>query len=664
MRERLEGSVGTGAPVPAAALAVTAWLLSVLSVVLFLAADPPLDANQLFFLVDVVGSAVYGTVAGVVLARRVHPVPIILGVGAIGIGLAAFSYAYTQLAVLRPGLPAVAVIEPLQNTAWIPGTLALFLVVPWLIRDQRLDAVARLGLAAGVAATVWFFVARTWTDTATVWLVAPVAGMGLITAADVWRRHRTGPVDERVGLGWLAVGTALMALSFVPLALPASWPWLWMINPLVHLAVQAFYPAAMLVSVLRQRMWGIDLAVSRAVLAGTLTVGLIALYVLVATSLTSLLPTSDSVVAQAVAAGTVAVAVMPVRSWLQRRVRDLVYGAGADPARAFRDLGNRFASAQAPDELLAELATGVAVALRLESVAVWRVGEPEPVVRYGDPIVEESVVELVHRGAQVGRLAATAPPGESLDMRARKSLSELGSVVATGLVLVQASRDLDAARERLSTVRLEERRVIRRELHDGLGPSLAGIRLGLQGVRNLLAVDPDAAARLLDSLQQQLDHQIDGVRSLSRTLFPPILDELGLAAALHDLAAQHARAGFTLDVHAQVPSTLDATASAAAYGIAVEAVSNARRHSGADGCRVEVVCAAPDSAHDRPAASGAAELTVVVLDTGSGIDPGRVGGVGTRSMRERADAVGGTLVIDSPPPGGTRVTARLPLSAP
>lgn len=659
MSERLEGSAGGGAPGPAVGLALTAWLLAVLSVVVFLAADPTLDTNQLFFLVDVVGAAVYGTVAGVVLARRVHPVPIILGLGAIGIGLAAFSYAYTQLAVLEPGLPAVAAIEPLQNTAWIPGTLALFLVVPWLIRDQRLDSGARVGLVAGVATTVWFFVARTWTDIATVWLIVPVAGLGLITAADVWRRHRTGPVDERVGLGWLAVGTALMALSFVPLALPASWPSLWMINPLVHLAVQAFYPAAMLVAVLRQRMWGLDLAVSRTVLAGTLTVGLIALYVVVATLLASLLPTSDSVLAQAVAAGVVAVAVMPVRSWLQARVHDLVYGAGADPVRAVRDLGSRFASAQAPDALMAELAAGVAVALRLESVTVSRCDDVEPVVRYGNPTGEESTVDLVHRGSRVGRLAATAPPGESLDARTRKSLAELGSVVATGLVLAQASRDLDAARERLSTVRLEERRVIRRELHDGLGPSLAGIRLGLQGVRNLLAVDPDAAARLLDSLQQQLDHQVDGVRSLSRTLFPPILDELGLAAALHELAAQHARAGFTLDVHTQVPATLDAVASAAAYGIAVEAVSNARRHSGADGCRVEVVCAATSSADmDR----AAAELTVVVLDTGSGVAPGRPGGVGTRSMRERAGELGGTLVIDSPPRGGTRVTARLPLA--
>ncbi len=654
MSERIEGSVGGGAPLPAAALSVAAWLLSVVSVVVFLAADPTLDADQLFFVVDVVGAAVYGTVAGVVLARRVHPVPIIVGVGAVGIGLAGFSYAYTQLAAVRPGLPAVAAIEPWQGITWIPGTLALFLVVPWLIRDQRLDWVAHAGVLVGTLTTAWFLVARTWTDVAIVAMVVPVVGVGLVAAADAARRARRGPADERVGLDWLAVGTALMALSFAPLALPQSWPWMWVITPLIHLAVQAFFPATMLVAILRQRMWGLDLAVSRAVLAGTLTVGLIALYVVVATALARLLPASDSVLAQAVAAGAVAVAVMPVRSWLQGRVHDLVYGVGADPARAVRDLGSRFATATEQGGLLAELAAGVAVALRLESVTLWRSGDPEPVVHHGTPAGESTEVDLVHRGAPVGRLVATAPGGETLDARSRKSLRELASVVAAGLVLEQARRDLDVTRERLSTVRLEERRVIRRELHDGLGPSLAGIRLGLQGVRNLVDSDPDSAVRLLESLQQQLDHQVDGVRSLSRTLFPPILDELGLEPALHDLAAQHARAGFTLELNTRLPETLDPTITAAAYGIAVEAVSNSRRHSGVDRCCVEIYCDA--TVPDDPV------LAIVVHDAGRGI-VGGVGGVGTRSMRERAGSLAGTIVIDSPPSGGTRVTARLPLTA-
>ncbi len=307
----VERIAGVGAPVAAAAVAVTCWTLVVLSLVTFLVADPGIDSNQLFFLVDVVGSAVYGTVAGVVLARRVHPVPIILGAAAIGIGLAALGYAYSQWAAVRPDLPWVDVLSPLQNTAWIPGTLALFLVIPWLVRDHRLDDAARVGLVAGTLVTAWFFLARTFTDVSEVPLLAPVVAVGFVAAADVARRWRSGPVDERVGLGWLALGTALMALSFVPLMLPATVPGLWMITPVAHLVVQPFFLGAIFVSILRQRMWGLDLAVSRAVLAGSLTALLIGLYVVVATVLAGLLPDGGSTGAQFVAAAVVAVAVQP-----------------------------------------------------------------------------------------------------------------------------------------------------------------------------------------------------------------------------------------------------------------------------------------------------------------------------------------------------------------
>lgn len=649
MAERITGG---GAPVAAAAVAVTCWTLVVLSLVAFLAADPTIDSNQLFFLVDVVGAAVYGTVAGVVLARRVHPVPIILGAAAVGIGLAALGYGYAQWAAVRPGLPWVDVLSPLQNTAWIPGTLALFLVIPWLVRDRRLDVVGRVGLIAGTLVTAWFFWARTFTDVSEIPLLAPVVIVGFVAAGDVVRRWRRRPVDERVGLGWLALGTALMALSFVPLMLPSSWPGLWMFTPAMHLVVQPFFLGAIFVSVLRQRMWGLDLVVSRAVLAGSLTALLIGLYVAVATALAKLLPAGDSTAAQFAAAAAVAVAVQPSRIWLQRRVHRLVYGSGTEPGHAVRELGRHFGSAESPAELLGGLAAGVGLGLRLESVTVRRADGAE-VALWGNATGPAESVDLVHRGARVGSLAVTAPPGESLGIRSRKSLSELASVVTAGLVVVQSSEELAAARRRLASVRAEERRMIRRELHDGLGPSLAGIRLGLQGARNLLLVDPQAASALLESLQEQLDHQVDGVRSLSRNLFPPVLDELGLAAALEELATGYARSGFDLDVSTDVSSDIGDQASAAAYGIAIEAVTNARRHSGAPGCRVEA-----SSGTD---GAGLPILTLVVRDVGRGFDPAGPTGVGTRSMRERADELGGTVTIESGCSSGTVVTARIPL---
>lgn len=654
-RPRRSASTG-GMPVLAAILAVTSWTLAVLSLVAFFASDAPLDSNQLFFFVDVSAAAVYGTVSGIVLARRVHVVPLILATTAVGCGLAAFGYAYEQLSLVRPELPGVGVLFHMQNTAWVPGTLGLFLVVPWLVRLGPMDRRAWAGLVTGIAVTAYFFVVSVlgWREDSrldTVLVFTVIVVVGLAATAGVLRRWRHGPADERVGMGWLAWGTGLMTLSFLPLIfvpwiIPFDTPVIWMATPLVHLAVQAFYPAAIMVVILRQRMWGLDLVVSRAVVAGTLTVLLVVLYAVLATALARLLP---EVGAGFLAAAGVAVAVQPSRLWVQRHVHRLVYGDGVDPNRAVSALGSQFGSAETVEELMEGLAAGVGSALRLESVTIYSVDDAHSVVAaWGTPSGVAHRVSLVHRGIAVGELDVTAPPGELLGSRTAKSLAELSAVVAAGIALMQASADLHEARERLSSVRLEERLVIRRELHDGLGPSLAGIRLGLQGVRNLVTTSPDSAIALLDSLQHQLDFQVDGVRSLSRSLFPPVLDEPGLDAALRELSAAQGRSGFDLKVHCEVPDALDPAVAAACYGIVAEAVTNVRRHSRASEAIVEV----------RAVRS---LLSVTVTDRGSGIGPSAVPGVGSRSMRERAAERGGTLEIRPAEGGGTVVHGEFPL---
>lgn len=134
------GSAGTGAPVPAAVVAVVSWLLAVAAVVVFVAARPALDSDQLFFLVDVVGAAVYGTVAGVILARRVHAVPILLAVASIGVGVAAMSYSWTQLALVRPNCPSDSSVRcrtppgsPGHSRCswWCRGSSATVRPIPW-----------------------------------------------------------------------------------------------------------------------------------------------------------------------------------------------------------------------------------------------------------------------------------------------------------------------------------------------------------------------------------------------------------------------------------------------------------------------------------------------------------------------------------------------------
>lgn len=645
----------------ATAVAVVTWSIALAALVLTAAARPPADVGLWFFLVDAMVAGVYGTVSYLTLSRRRHPVPWIITLTALGGALAALGYSWTVFQAQNPGLPVLPDLQQLQNSAWVPGTLALFLVVPWLIRDHPLG-VEWIGLLAGIALIAILEYSRIAKENA--WdrpLFTVTVVLGVITAAAVEWRHRFGPANERNGLGWLAVGTLVMALSFIPLTLDVgfdergmpsvdffggTYNYLDVLNftPALHLAAQAVFPAAILVAVLRGRMWGLDLAISRAAIAGVMTAGLLALYLTVFLVVAQLVP--GTTVAQLVGAGAVAVAVQPALLRTSRRVRRLVYGeASADPTGLVLGLGSKLGVAGDLKDLFTGLARDLGNGLRLESVNVRAEGLDD--VRWGTPTSAPSVVPLLHRGQTVGVVEVTAPAGETLDSRAEQLITDFGSVAAAALLVHAQAQEVAAARERLNRVRIEERRVIRREIHDGLGPSLAGLRLGLQGARNLLDSDPPAAARILEQLQDDLATQVAEVRKLSHNLLPPILDELGLAPALHELAKRHTEAGLPTDVEVRVPDRLPQRVALAAYGIASEALANSARHSGGRRCQIS-------------AGLEGDTLILTVTDDGRGIAADATPGVGSLAMRERAEELGGTLRVDSTPGSGTVIEARLP----
>lgn len=520
--------------------------------------------------------------------------------------------------------------------------------MPWLVRDSPLGR-AVWGVVAGATLIVTLVVSQAaGVEVVFSALITAVVALGLVTAAAVEWRHRHGPVAERNGLGWLALGTAVLALSFVPLALPwglVDIP-LW-VTPALHLASQAVYPAAVLVAVLRGRMWGLQLAVSRTVLAGLMTVTLTSTYVVVTWLVTRVVPGAG--LGQLVGAAAVAVAVQPARLWLAGRVTRLVHGTAATPEHVVRRLGSHLSLEGSAEALLGGLAEDVGTAMRLESVTLAVPGEDDVV--WGQPSGAPVDVPLRHRGQEVGRMVVTLPGGESLGAAGHRTLHDLANVVATAVAVTRAAREVEESRRRLASARLEERRVIRREIHDGLGPSLAGLRLALRGARNLLDTDPAAAAELLSSLQDQLDQRVAAVRTLSHSLLPPVLDELGLGAALQELAARYAEDGLTVRLDLDHEEVADPQVAAAAYGIIGEALVNVSRHSGAGSCTVRTT-------------SSSGVLTLVVSDRGRGIGEDARAGVGSRSMRERAEEQGGRLEIHSSPGAGTSVEAVLPLGVP
>jgi signal transduction histidine kinase len=639
--------VHKGLPRAAIAIAVVAWGVALLAIVLATVARPRADVGFWFFAVDAMVAIVYGTTAAITLSRRQHPVPWILAVTAIGGGLAALGYAWMVFQDVQPRYPEIPVLVQFQNTAWVPGTLALFLVIPWLIRDHPLRW-EWLGVAAGIGVIAFAEWERyALAGNLDLQLFVATVLLGAITAAAVELRRRFGPADERNGLGWLALGTLVMAFSFVPLVVmffAKDAFWIINVTPALHVVAQALFPAAILVAVLRGRMWGLDLAISRAILVGLMTAALVSGYLIVSTVASALLPGRGF--AHLLAAAAVAAGVQPALLWAGNRVRRLVYGdAAADPTKIVLGLGSKLGVAGDLDDLFADLAHDLGTGLRLESVIVRADGLGD--VRWGTPTSSPTVVPLLHRGETVGAVEVTAPAGESLGPTGERLITDFGAVAAAALAVRAQSREVEQARLRLTQARLEERRVIRREIHDELGPSLAGLRLGLQGARNLLGHDDEAVARILEELQADLDQRVAQVRTLSHSLLPPVLDELGLGPALEELGVRHAESGLPVVVETTVPPELPKPVAAAAYAIASEALTNAARHSGTTQCWLT-------------ATTADGHLTLVIDDAGRGIPSDAVPGVGSQSMRERAEEFGGALTVGPRAGGGTSVQAQLP----
>jgi signal transduction histidine kinase len=313
-------------------------------------------------------------------------------------------------------------------------------------------------------------------------------------------------------------------------------------------------------------------------------------------------------------------------------------------------LGRQLEATPVPDAILPSIVETVAHALRLPYVAIALKHDDDLVVAAaaGTPSAEPVRLPLLYQGQVVGELILGTRPGEEgFSASDRRLLDDLARQAGVASYAVRLTADLQRSRERLVTAREEERRRLRRDLHDGLGPALASVALMADAARNLLAHDPDAADALLRDLKGEAQAATAEVRRVVYQLRPPALDELGLVPALREGAAQYSQNGLRVSVEApdQLPA-LSAAVEVAAYRIAQEAMTNVVRHAGAHLCTVSLHIDG--------------DLYLEISDNGRGPNGARPG-VGLTSMRERAEELGGSCVVESRPAGGTRVVARLPL---
>jgi signal transduction histidine kinase len=414
-------------------------------------------------------------------------------------------------------------------------------------------------------------------------------------------------------------------------------------------------PISATLCVLRHRLYDLEVVVRRSVVWLGLTALVVGGYALVVTAVSNLLRREAGLPESLFAAGVVAAVFQPARLWLQRAVGRALYGARDDPGRALADLGRTLEVTIEPTAALDRAAARIAASLAVPWVAIDVKGADGRAVHTAVVGTRPgwagtgclTTVPLVHGGAPQGSLTVSRrTPHEALARRDVELLERLAYPIAAAAAAFRLTHDLRRSRERLVVAREEERRRLRADLHDDLGPRLAAVAIQLDAA-TLRARRAGADDGPLLELRVTTHDAIATLRRAVEDLRPPALDELGLAGAVRAAVARLETAEgprLTVVVPDRLPA-LSAAAEAAAYRIAVEAVLNAVRHAGARSvtCRIGVEEAA---------------LVVEVCDDGCGTDGTRTG-VGLTSMRDRAEELGGSFGVAGGP--GTRIRAELPL---
>ena len=355
-----------------------------------------------------------------------------------------------------------------------------------------------------------------------------------------------------------------------------------------------------------------------------------------------------------VAVAVVGVLYGPLRVRLQRGVRRLLRGRRDDPYEVVSALAERLEDSSDPDAQLLAVArsVGAAFSSRYVRVELERSDGSLVVAEHGDPGGRTLDLPVTYRGEHIGRLVLSPPAGLRLSDDDQRLLADVVRQAAAAHRAALLAEELQTGREALVQAREEERRRLRRDLHDGLGPALGALSLRVETARNLYSRAPERADALLADTVADVGAVLADVRRLVHGLRPPALDELGLVRALEQLAARLRRDEGEHRLDVEVLSRddltgLPAAVEVAAYRIVSEALANVVRHARASTATVVL---------ERGAA-----LTVEVRDDGVGIPEQTTVGVGLVSLRERADELGGDVSVACPPSGGTVVRVRLPL---
>lgn len=545
-------------------------------------------------------------------------------------------------AVLVPATLGVLLLLPdgqLPSPRWRPLaglvlSAQLLLVLAWSLvagpaaaPDTSLPSVEEFRNPVGVLPPSWGSVVVDLE-----WLLQLPLLLGIVAVAV---RLRQPPDDERRRL--VEVLAAAAAFTILVVIGRALWP---AAADVLDVSGSALLAAALTSAILRRRLPGVDVVVYHTFVYAVLT-ALIALGYVAVVAVGGRLGQDLPAYGVGVVTGAIALSLLPLRGLLQRLLDRAMYGEARESGAAVRRLAETVGDATSLDDVVSGLARATAASLRAAHVEVEVEAVRAIQGRVGSG--EEVRLPLVSGDRRLGTMTVGLPRGRRLRQHDRDALAELTDHGGRAVHAVQLADALLTNRQLLVTAREAERSRLRRELHDELGPTLAGLAMQLGGLQGILGVDPAVAAERLARLEAVARQALDDVRSVSRRLRPPALDELGLVGAVVRAAEE---AGLALDTRVDTLPDLPAAVEVAAYRIAVEAALNVVRHTGLRSAELSVF-----------AENGTLRLRV--RDDGPGIGEAPAG-VGILAMRERAEELGGTLVVRSE--RGTIVEASLPLA--
>jgi signal transduction histidine kinase len=495
------------------------------------------------------------------------------------------------------------------------------------------------------------------------------------------QRFRRASGVERLQLRWLVTAATIVGVLYaavLPLSLASNWSadapgWLQVLQKAAILSF-VLIPIAIGVSVLRFRLFEIDLVVNRALLFAALGIFITAIYLAIVIGVGTLVGSRSSPALSAVAAAVVALAFQPARRRAQRLADRLVYGKRATPYEVLSAFSERLGNVYAADELLPRMARALAEGTASARADVWirsgdafRSGaswpvdaEPVPAITATEAegaVTPSSLIEPVrHRGELLGALSIRKRPGETITATEEKLVRDLATqagLVLRNVALTEQLLDhieqLRASRQRLVAAQDEERRKLERNLHDGAQQQIVALTVKLRLLGQLVDRDADQARSMAEQLQADATDALEELRDLARGIYPPLLADQGLVAAL---SSQARKSVVPVTMEAEGVGRYPRESETAIYFSCLEALQNVAKYANAS----QVTLRLSDGDH---------QLTFEVTDDGDGFDMERSSfGTGLQGITDRLSAVGGQVEVRSSPGAGTSVTGHIPVAEP